>query len=105
MIPRLNRLPTTRLNSSKLINSENFTLRFANNSLTYNRFAFVVGKKIDKGAVVRNRLKRVLRELSFKNNLLPEGIDLLFIVKKNFIDTPSVEVEKEVNGVLSQIHI
>jgi len=104
MIPRLNRLPTTRLISSKVISSDFFTLRYVKNDLSYNRFAFVVGKKIDKKAVVRNRLKRVLREIAYTKSLsFPRGVDMLFLVKKNFQDIPYQQMEKEVEKIFGFI--
>lgn len=106
MIPRINRLPTTRLSSSQAIAAPLFILRFTKNTLSYPRFAFVISKKIDKRAVVRNRLKRVLREIAYQKMLeKPAGIDLLFIVKKNFADVPSQEIEEVITQALQQISV
>ena len=105
MIPRLNRLSSARLIASKIVPSSNFSLRYVKNTLSYNRFAFVVGKKIDKRAVVRNKLKRVLRELIFKHSLRFSGVDMVIIVKNNFTEAPSLEIEKEVIKALSAMHL
>ena len=50
------------------------------NSLEVSRFGFSVGKRVGK-AVVRNRVKRRLREAASANHV-HEGWDLLFIPRK-----------------------
>lgn len=58
-------------------------VRVAANGLAVSRIGFAVGTKIDKRAVVRNRLRRRLREI-FRRELLPEmtkGFDLVVIAK------------------------
>lgn len=106
MIPRLNRLPSTHLISSRTFVSPLFTLKFSNTTLSYPRFAFVVAKRIDKRAVVRNRLKRVLREIVYQQ-VSRKNIsgDFLFIVKKNFIDSALEQIASEVEQVLKQIRV
>ena len=106
MIPRLNRLPSTRLIHSQVITVSLFTLRFTKNTLYYPRFAFVVSKRIDKRAVVRNRLKRLLREIAHTYMLEKKvSVDLLFIVKKNFIELSRGELEAIVKQALDQIKV
>jgi len=70
------------------------------------RVGFVVSKKISKLAVARNRIKRVLRE-SVRNNLdkLGTGVDMVFLVKKDFSDKKVGVVEKEVLKALSSISV
>lgn len=58
-----------------------FTLKIVHNHLPYNRFGFVVSKKIDKRSVVRNRFKRRFRsciERFFQD--MGKGKDFLFIL-------------------------
>jgi len=106
MIPRLNRLPSARLTSSQVVGTPLFTLRFVRNNLSYSRFAFVVSKRIDKRAVIRNRLKRVLREIAYEELLRKEqGVDVLFIVKKNFSAVPRSELQTIVQQALEQIKL
>lgn len=106
MIPRLNRLPSARLTSSQAVGTPLFTLRFVKNNLSHPRFAFVVSKRIDKRAVIRNRLKRVLREIAYEELLGKEqGVDILFIVKKNFTDVPRSELQTTVQHALEQIKL
>ncbi|MDP3987614.1 MAG: ribonuclease P protein component [Candidatus Levybacteria bacterium] len=67
-----------------------FALKTASNKLLYSRFGFVVSKKVEKRAVVRNRIKRIFRKC-LEDNLeeIKKGLDVLFIIKKN--------IEKEEN--------
>jgi ribonuclease P protein component len=60
-----------------------FIIRGVPNGLTVSRVGFAVSTKIDKRAVVRNRIRRRLREI-FRVELLPRfvgGYDLVVIVK------------------------
>ncbi len=48
-----------------------------------NRIGFVVGKKVDKRAVTRNRVRRILREAYRLNKgKLKEGRDLALVARK-----------------------
>lgn len=69
------------------INLPFFTLKTAKNDLLYNRYGFIIPKKIDKRAVVRNRIKRMFHHCL--ENLLGEvqaGHDMLFFIKKGILD-------------------
>lgn len=103
MIPRLNRLPSTRLFQAVNISTTHLVLKIAQNNLFYHRFAFVVGKKIDKRAVIRNRCKRLLREIFFEQ-MLPysKGLDLVCIVKKPCMDIPREALQKEISEVINK---
>lgn len=75
-----------RLKNSKSYTSPFFTLRIAENGFLYNRYGFVVSKRIDKRAVVRNKIKRQLRSIIEKmQEEIKEGNDILFIIKKNIL--------------------
>jgi len=60
-----------------------FLLKTSKNSLLYNRFRFIVSKKVSKKAVDRNKLKRVFS--GCLENIFSEikiGNDFIFWVKK-----------------------
>ena len=68
------------------------------------RFGFVISKKIDKRAVVRNRIKRLLRQ-AVRENLekIPEGFDIVFVVRPIIVGKSYEEVITEFDKVLSKV--
>jgi ribonuclease P protein component len=68
------------------------------------RFGFVISKKFDKRATVRNRTKRLLRE-AVKKHLeeVPEGFDLVFFVRPAIKGKSYAEVSSEVDKSLSEV--
>lgn len=65
------------------------------------RFGFIVSKKISKSAVVRNRVKRILREIVRKNiNSVKEGWDAVFLVKSRILNGDVAKIEVEVKKCL-----
>jgi len=103
MIPKANRLPShTKLLFPIFQTTPFFSVKIASNNLSYNRYAFVVGKSVDKSAVVRNRLRRVLREIVVATVVDDgKGKDMLFVVRKNFIKIPREELLQVVEKALS----
>lgn len=63
-------------NKGRLIKGRLLSIRFIPNSLGISRYGFIVGKRVGK-AVVRNRVKRLLREISRKIPL-KQGWDIVF---------------------------
>jgi len=77
-------------------------LRFANNNLNENRFAFVVSLKVSKKSVLRNRIKRQLREIIKKINLeLKPGFDFLIIARPIIINKNFQEITKDINEIFN----
>jgi ribonuclease P protein component len=86
--------------------------RFVGNGLTFvyrkrvgeSRFAFIVSTKVDKKAVVRNRMRRVLSEsVGHLMDSLPAPLDGIFIGSKEMIGLTQKEVEVRVASIFSQI--
>lgn len=71
-------------------------MKFRPNRLSVSRFAVVVGTKVSKKAVVRNRLRRQLRAIIYKHLFaLADGFDVMLMVKKEAIGKKSSELEAE----------
>ena len=78
-----------------------FYLYFINNNLLYNRLGIRIGKKFGD-AHVRNRVKRVIREVYRVNKNSIKGFDLVFIPRygaKYFFS----DVETAVKKVFSKV--
>ncbi len=62
---------------------------YLSNDQSLTRFGFSVGKKIGK-AVIRNRIKRIMREICRKNiDLIKDGFDCVIIVRPRIIEDPT----------------
>lgn len=60
----------------RLIQGKLLSIRHMPNGLGISRYGFIVGKRVGK-AVVRNRIKRLLREISRQTQIKP-GWDIVF---------------------------
>ena len=70
------------------------------------KIGFVVGKKVHKSAVKRNRIKRQMREvvrLLLKENKLKIGYHVAFIAKPEILEKEYGEIEKDVVVVLQKV--
>lgn len=87
MFKKENRLvPGVRFNNAYSITVSQFVLKSKENRLTVNRFGIVVSKKIDKRAVVRNKIKRFFRTaLANLDSQMSIGHDILLIAKKEIL--------------------
>jgi len=68
-------------------------LKIVQNNLKESRFAFIVSQKVSKKAVLRNKVKRRLRDIVRKNmKEIKKGVDVALITlsgieKQSFIET------------------
>lgn len=81
-------------------------IKFAKNQHKYSRFAVVVGTKVSKKAVVRNRVRRQYRAILRKNlgNILP-GFDVILLVSNKAIDPTSQEKEDKLLTVFKKARL
>ncbi len=72
------------------------------------KFGFVVGKKIHKRAVVRNRIKRLLREnfrlfiKNSENTFINDYISLICVARANSVGLGFDDVNKSLNELLKK---
>ena len=79
-------------------------LRAAPNALPYVRFGFVVSKRVSKLAVVRNRIRRRMREI-VRRLPLGEGWDMLIIARKDAADAAFTELRDVIERLSSRLGI
>lgn len=101
MLKKQNRLGRlTRKNKDKIFTFPLFNLRVSDNGEKTIKFAFIVSKKIDKRAVIRNRTKRVLRSAAEEViKKLKIGKNIVIVSKKAL----KPEQKEEVRGTLETI--
>ena len=92
MLAKKNRFSFKNRLPKQILNSQSFNLRYDKNDEGL-KVAVVVSKKIDKRAVVRNKIKRQILEAVVKNINLDKGLTLIFYAKKQ---TTSSNLENEV---------
>lgn len=75
-------------------------LKIFKNNLDISRFAFIVSTKISKKAVIRNKIKRQLREIVRKNlSNIKSGVDIVIIAKPEIINKYFQIIKKDVEGL------
>jgi ribonuclease P protein component len=85
-------------NGGKSWTTKEIVLRALPNSLDASRFGFVVSRRLGK-AVVRNRVKRRLREIARQTPVKP-GWDIIFIARIPAIETDYKNLEKSAKKLL-----
>ncbi len=73
------------------------------NGLEYNRCGYVAGKRVGK-AVVRNRMKRLLREI-VRSTSMRHGWDLIFIARVRAAEADYQQLDTAVKGLMGRAHI
>ena len=83
--------------------SELIVLRILQNNLDYSRYGLSVSKKVGN-AVVRNRLKRRLREISKIVSIQP-GWDIVYILRPAAAEASFSSLKKSVETLLTKSDI
>lgn len=111
MLPKENRLKREKdfervFKKGKRFKGRFLFLRVLKSDLSESRFGFIVSKKISKKAVVRNKIKRRLREI-IRSKLLDVkgGFDILIISLSGIENKEFKEVEEEVDEILKRTGI
>ena len=74
----------------------------APNDLSHNRFGFVTSRRLG-GAVVRNRVRRVLREVVRQSqHALKPGFDITIVARNEIVGQPYSNVRLALEGLLKR---
>lgn len=84
--------------------SKHFALHYKPNEALKSRLGLVVAKKVEKSAVKRNYMRRVLRELFKQNDTLKTlNYDCIVRVQKPFHHGDFKQIEQSFNTLLSKL--
>ncbi len=99
------RLPkNVRFAKENQISSNFFLIKIAENKTESKRFGIIVSKRIDKRAVIRNKIKRQIRRCIEENeNNVPAGKDILMIVRPNIKDRQMEEICESIKKIFKKI--
>ncbi len=99
-----NREFTRVYSKGKSYATSNLVLYSLLNGFSENRVGFSISKKIGK-AVVRNKLKRRLKEIIRLEDNLKKGYDLVFIARKPIVELDYRRLKKDVVKLLKKAEI
>jgi ribonuclease P protein component len=92
------------LKKGKIFYHPFFNLKILKNNLQNPRFCIVISTKISKKAVVRNKVKRQLRAIIYKNLAkISQNYDLVILTKPAVTITQFEELEKALVSLLSKV--
>lgn len=92
--------------SKKSTYSKILGLKYTENNLDYSRYTVIISKKVEKTAVGRNKIKRII-----KNNLkeidskLKKNLDCVIICQKEIVKKDSQEIKKELLEVYKRLKL
>lgn len=73
------------------------------NNLNYNRYGIVVGSAIDKRAVVRNKIRRQIKEIIVLNDKkIKTGFDMLFLVRETVKDLNFSQISAKISQLFKK---
>lgn len=107
MLKKQNRLSKINKNKkSSFFASETFTIRVSGNNEKQTRFGIVVSKKTSKKAVLRNKTKRIIREIIKKHlETIEKGKDIIIVSKKILNKKLQKQAEEELLELLKNAKI
>lgn len=100
MLPKANRFQFKSSLPRQSLNSQSFSIKYDKNEEGL-KVGVVVSKKVDKRAVVRNRIKRVILESVRLSLPKDSGLTLVFYAKKDAAGNENLaeEVVQQINNL------
>jgi len=82
-------------NKGKHYQKDFIKIKFLKNDLEINRFGLVIGLKISKKAVQRNKIKRQLEEvIQSELEQMKKGVDIIILVQPEIIEKEYQEIRE-----------
>jgi len=80
-------------------------IKVLKNDLAYSRFGFIIGRKISKKAVERNRIKRRLGEIvRLKLKQIKPGFDIVVLVNQEITEKDYQAIEKTLISLFKKVN-
>lgn len=111
MLPKLHRLTADKdftkvFKGGRSFHGDGISIRVAPNQVGESRFAFVVSAKVSKKAVVRNRLRRRMREAVRKMlGGVVKGRDIVVMTKPQAAELTFDEVSRTLESLLKKARL
>ncbi len=91
-------------NKGDIVFSPYFNIKYNLNNLTYSRFCIIISKKISRSAIDRNKIKRQIRSIIFKNfTNIGKNYDFIILTKPPAINHPYKDLAKTFIFLLSKV--
>lgn len=91
------------LNKGLSLVSRFFIVRYEQNELNHSRYRVIVSRKIDPGAVNRNKLRRqiyeAIRLIPANTDTATKNFDIIFIPKKKISESSYKEISTDLNNL------
>jgi len=106
MLPKINRLKKKRdfehvFKQGRGLKQGFLSLKFVKNGLEATRFGFVVGQKVSRKAVIRNKVKRRLRDLvRGRIGEIKKGFDVVIVAGKGAEAASLADTAATINRLL-----
>ena len=109
MLPRSHRVPKKSfprvVKNGSRVYTKNFAWTIQKNDDSQTRLGIVIGKKISKLAVTRNKIKRIVREaFQAKKTSFPYALDLICFVKQNCAKETPMDIQQEIQELIKHIN-
>lgn len=103
MLKKENRTNSVGVKTKNKISTPLFNLSLSDNNLGLSRFSFIISKKIDKRAVVRNKTKRKIRSVIEEMlDSVGKGRDFVFYLKKDLVDAKREDIKIQINKLFKE---
>lgn len=111
MLPKTNRLTKEKdfknvLKKGRASYIGNLGLKAIPNNLLINRYGFLVGTRVSKKAVIRNKIKRQIREaIRLQAEKVKTGYDFAIIAQPGVINDKYEDIEKQINENFKKLRL